>query len=249
MRKKLFSSDLFGQSYLEDKRLISEYMEESSYRIRTKDYYLGKLENVWFDSRSWKISFLECFGFKNLESIDNSVLIESRYVSPLKPYSNTLCIDKDLIDINDEILIKNDMNPSQKRSFIKSIITNKFLSNDIVYDFNSLLLNENKSMDDNGWSNVKYSSLTKKNIDIMSVSDLKSLSIITKDNMSLEISSLLINFSKWQFVFLVFDIPYWFSFRKVVCPISFLNKIDLKNTTASIELPFEAIKKAQERNR
>lgn len=234
---KLF--DYFSQDYLDDKRVICEFQDNSFYRIRTADYYLGQLDNIWFDSLSWKINYIEVSGFKGMDS-NESLLVSSKDITQLRNYSNTLCINFKASELLSKCirLSKNKNQKSKKSTLIKGMIKKDQAHIDANYntDYTGTHLKEIISESESLWS--------KKNLEVLNIGDLKQLSLKTQDGLELDVTDVLINFSKWAVVFLVVEIPYWFSTRKVVVPISFVNHVNISNWEAAINLKSEVIKSA-----
>ena len=232
------SLDYFSQDYLDDKRIISEFAGNSFYRVRSSDYYLGQLNNIWFDSLSWKIEYVEVSGFKGLDG--DSVLINSDDIIQLRNYSNTLCVKLKASEIVSGCYRlkseEKESNQNKNRALIKAMIKKEVGNVDANYDADYFALNSKQIF-------RERSSLSK-NIEILNVDDLKELTLKTQDGVELDVCDVLINFSKWNVAFLVVEIPYWFSTRKVICPVSFVNHVNLAKLEADINLKFEAIKDA-----
>ncbi len=232
------SLDYFSQDYLDDKRIISEFAGNSFYRVRSSDYYLGQLENIWFDSLSWKIEYVEVSGFKGLG--DDSVLVRSSDIVQLRNYSNTLCIKLKASQIVTEcIRIKAELtesNPGQKRAYIKAMIQKEHQPSNVNYDA-SYFASTPKTL-------FQGSSFKTKSMEVLTMQDLKEFSLKTQDGVEIDVCDVLVNFSKWNVAFLVVEVPYWFSTRKVICPVSFVNHVNLEKFEADINLKFDAIKEA-----
>ena len=229
--------DYFSQDYLDDKRVICEFRDNSFYRIRSSDYYLGELENIWFDSLSWKIKYVEVSGFKGIEK-DESVLVSTQKITQLRNYSNTLCINLKASELPLECtkLPLDQDHRSSKRNIIKGMIKQDQSLVNANYNTDYFASNSKQIFSEGSWNH--------KNMEALNVEDLKQLSLKTQDGVELDISDVLVNFSKWNVAFMVIEVPYWFSTRKVVCPVSFVNHVNISNLEARVNLDFEVIKSA-----